>query len=54
MTSNYFIVSIKLYQDVGKYITMSNFGSGIMNGFKVIEGGPQPHPNPIGGAVSIG
>lgn len=54
MTSNYFIISIKLNLDVGKYISMSNFGGRIMNGFKVIEAGPEPHLNPISGAVSIG
>ena len=54
MTSNHFIISIKLNLDVGKYVTMSNFGGRIINGFKVIEGGPEPHPNPVSGAVSIG
>ena len=54
MTSNYLIISINLNLDVGKYITMRNCGCRIRNGFKVIEGGPEPHPNPISGAVSIG
>ena len=54
MTSNCFIISIKLNLDVEKYITMSNFGGRIMNGFKVIEGARGTHPNPISGAVSIG
>ena len=45
MTSNYFIVPIKLNLNVGndEYIILWNFGSRIMSGFEVIDGGP-PKP----------
>ena len=45
MTSNYFILPIKLNLDVGnhEYIILWNFGSRIMSGFEVIDGGP-PKP----------
>ena len=40
MTSNYVIVSIKLYPDAGngEFIILCNFGGSIMSGFESIEG----------------
>ena len=40
MTSNYVIVSIKLYPDAGngEFIILCNFGGRILSGFESIEG----------------
>ena len=45
MTSNYVIVPIKLYLDVGndEHIILCNFGGRFVSSFEVMEGDPKAH-----------
>ena len=45
MTSNYVIVPIKLYLDVGndEHIILFNFGGRFVNSFEVLKGDPEAH-----------
>ena len=47
MTSNYVIVPIKLYLDVGndKHIILFNFGGRFVSSFEIMKGDPEAPPS---------